>query len=190
MAVPSIRASFLHSNFEALATLGPIAVRRVRARLPEQVIGDAEGATKVAWLPVEYDVLLTEAVEAELGPRVMHDWTREGVLRSTNTPLLSPLVRSARAIFGLSPHGFLKRAPHGFGTLYRHCGAMSYADAGERTAAITWGELPDAIVRSDAYCRAIAAALEAILVLAGEPEGRVEASRQSDARARTFTCAW
>ncbi|UJR82275.1 hypothetical protein [Sandaracinus amylolyticus] len=188
-ALPTIRAAFLHSNLEALGALGPAVAERVRARIPSEVLRDADEAARTAWLPVEHDVVLTEAIEQELGRAAMRAWARDGVLRATEAPLLAPIARSARAIFGITPHAFLRRAPQAWSVLYRDCGQMEYAETSSRSARVGLVGAPTAITRSVAYVEGLAAGLEAAMKLGGA-DGAVEIAVDAAARTARYSCAW
>ncbi|AKF05104.1 hypothetical protein DB32_002253 [Sandaracinus amylolyticus] len=187
--MPTIRAAFLHSNLEALAALGPETAARVRVRIAADVLRDTEEASRTAWLPVEHDVVLTEAIEVELGRAAMRAWARDGLLRATEAPLLAPIARSARAIFGITPHAFLRRAPQAWSILYRDCGQMEYAETSPRSARVALVGAPDAITRSMAYVEGLAAGLEAAMKLGGA-DGQVEVAVDAVARTARYSCAW
>jgi hypothetical protein len=53
-----MRAAHLKANLEQLEMLGPERHARVLAALDPEIVGVIERATRLAWLPVEYDVAL------------------------------------------------------------------------------------------------------------------------------------
>lgn len=187
MPGPSIRASFFHSNLKALAALGPEAARRVLARMPPEVLQEVEGAARIAWVPLEHDLAITDAIEAELGRDALRRWARDGVLRAGDTPLLSPLIRSARAIFGMTPHAFLRRAPLAWTLLFRECGRLEYGARGERSARIELYDAPAVLLASQAYLEGMSAGLEAAIDLAREA-GRVRVEQNE--RETAFSADW
>lgn len=189
MSAPAVRASFFHANLAALAALGEENERRVRARIPAALLREIEDAVRVAWLPVEHDVMLTEAIEAELGRATMRRWARDGVIRATEGPLLSPILRSARAIFGLTPASLLRRTPQVWSLLYRDCGRLAYEATGERGAIVELVDGPPVLVRSAAYLDGLGAGIEAAIVLAGH-EGAARLAIDPNARTARYTCAW
>ena len=186
---PAIRASFFHANLAALSALGADAERRVRARIPAELLREIEEAARVAWLPVEHDVLLTDAIDAELGRAALRRWARDGVLRATEGPLLSPIVRSARAIFGITPASMLRRAPQAWRMLYRDCGRLVYEAVGERGARVELLDSPAVLLRSTPYLDGLGAGLEAAMVLTGH-QGEARLAVDTAAGRARYACTW
>ena len=189
MAGPTIRAAFFHSNLEALAALGEDESRRVLARLPPQLLQEVEEAARVAWLPIEHDVALTEAIAAELGRDALRAWSRDGFLRSADSPILAPMIRSVRAIFGITPHSILRRVPYAWPLLFRDCGTMEYAEAGDRAASLVLRGAPAVITRSAAYLDGMSGGLEAAVILGGQ-RGRAQVVGEDGARTVRFSFSW
>lgn len=184
-----MRASFMHSNFEALSALGAGAAARVRARLPVATVREIEEASRLAWLPVELDIAITDAIDTELGREAMRRWAREGLLRSTEGPLLSPIIRSARTIFGITPHSFFRRASNMWAMIYRGCGELRLLDESEGRVVLELRGAPQVFRRSPAYLEGIAATFEAATVLAGEPD-RIRVTIDARGEPIVFTGCW
>jgi hypothetical protein len=186
---PSIRASLLQANLAALDMLGTAAAARIRKRLGPQVIEAIEKAEGDGWLPVEHDVALTEAIEAELGRLATRAWARNAMLRTAEQPLLSPILRSARTVFGLTPHGILRVTPQLWNALYRDCGHLTYEREEARRARVELFDAAPAIARSTQYLEGVAGVLEGTLELAGE-KGHVAVAIDAIACTASFACRW
>lgn len=163
----SARAAMLQSNLGALEALGATAAR-VRTRIGAERLARVEDASRIAWLPLELDVCIAEAVDAEAGRAGLRTWLRAGVERSAATPLLSPFISSARAIFGLTPHGFLRRAPQMWTVMYRDCGRAGYERTGEREALVMLVEAPREMLASEPAIQQLGLGLESAIAMVAE----------------------
>lgn len=183
-----MRASHLKSNLEALRDLGPDAEARVRAAVPE-VVREVEEAVRVAWLPLELDVRLTEAVERATDEERLRAWGRDAIARSAEGPLLRPILAALERL-GLTPHVALKRVPHGWSLIYRDCGEIGYERLGEREAVLVQDDAPEAMLRSEPYVIGIAGAFDGVMALSGGHGGRAEIAIEPAARRVRYTCRW
>lgn len=184
---PSIRAGFLQSNLAAIEALGTTVAERVRVRIGTDRVARIEEASRIAWLPLELDIAVAEAVEAEVGRPGLRSWLRAGVERSAATPLLSPFLSSARAIFGLTPHGFLRRTPQMWSVMYRDCGVAGYEELAGREALVMLADAPRELLASPAELAQLGVGLEAAIGLVSQA-GSVEVEVQD--RRALFRCRW
>ena len=162
---PSIRASYLKSAMGALSLLDSGAAVAARARLPPRIILDIERALSIDWLPVSYDLVITEAVGAACGRAGVRRWGREGMLASLQGPLLKSILNGAIAIFGLSPRALIRHARPIWSQIYRDCGELVVDLTGDTQVLLRFDDIP-AELRSAAYAEGMAGALEATLVVA------------------------
>lgn len=184
---PQIRVSYLRSDLDALAHLAPEVERRVRARLGD-VIAAADAELGIAWLPVEHDVRLTEAVADEVGAAGVRSWAKQGVLRAIETPLLGP-IRTALARMGLEPHAALRRVPIGWPLVFRGCCDVEYERVGETRAELRLASVAPALF-VEVYLEGIGAAFEGLIEAAGGREGAVTVALDETSRAAVYTCSW
>lgn len=181
-----IRASHLKANLQALRDLGPELAGRVRDEVRE-VIQAVEQSVGVAWLPIELDVELTEAVDRIAGRERMREWSRTSMAKLTEEPLLRPILSTLKRL-GLTPHTALKYVPYGWGLAYRAAGGIEYQHLGGREAALVNTGAPPAVLASPSYVHGSAAAYEGIILIAGgrAPAVQVEVEG-TDAR---YLCLW
>ncbi len=159
--VAEIRASQMKANLVSLSGLGPEVERDVRAALASSIVSCVEEATRVAWMPIELDIELTETVARCAGTQALCDWSKDSMKKSLESPFLKPVLDAAVAIFGLRPAGLLKFFPRGWGQVYRNCGELSFS-----TDNRSWVELhhigaPAEVARSTTYQRGVAASFSA-----------------------------
>jgi hypothetical protein len=170
---PEIAAAHSRATLEVLGELSPGADARVRARLKPSSREALDGATRSDFLPAAVDLDLAMAIHAELGMEGARRVARETLRRSLTGSLLGGLVRSAAALFGLTPPGLLRWAGRGYGRVCRHCGELEVTSAADGLVRLGLTGLP-AELEAPSYLESMAGALEAFLDVC-QVEGAVEA---------------
>lgn len=181
-----MRASHIDSNLRSLAALGAERERAIREQVPE-VVRAVEAASRVAWLPLELDIQLTDAVERACGLERMKRWARDALGRSSEGWLLRPVVVGLSAL-GLTPEGALKRVPSGWPLIYRDCGQLHYQHADEHGITLVHSEVPAAMIENSTYLEGIAGAFEAIAEIGGGRQ--VRSSVELDRGVVYYRCDW
>jgi hypothetical protein len=185
---PEMRGSHLKANVESLAHLGPEPERAIRDAV-HGVVRAVEESSRVAWLPLALDVELTEAVDRACGRARMKHWCRDAIARSTEGPLLRPLILGLQAL-GFAPHNTLKRAPYGWTLIYRGCGELRYERVSERECALVQDDVAPAMLASEPYLDGIAGAFEAAIAIAGGRDPEVTAEHDLAQRRVLYRCRW
>lgn len=162
---PMIRASQVKANLTGLERLGAGAERRVRERMSPETVEAIELATRVAWLPIELDVELCEAVDREVGRSRLWEWQVEAALESMRGPLLSPLVTGAVRLFGPKPGRLLKFASRAWSQVYRDCGEVELGSASDSAAVLEYRGGPDVVVADAMYLSTIAAGFSSVFLV-------------------------
>lgn len=159
---PEIAAAHTRSELEVLGELSPGADARVRARLRPDLREALDAAARSDFLPalVHLDVAL--AIHAEVGPEAARQVARGTLLRSMSGTMLGGLVRSASALFGLTPPGLLRWVGRGYGRICRDCGELAVSDSEEGLVRLSLTGLPSGM-EAPSYLHSMAGALEAIL---------------------------
>jgi hypothetical protein len=80
----------------------------------------------------------------------------------TTLEVLGGLVRSAAALFGLTPPGLLRWAGRGYGRVCRDCGDLSVSSTEAGLVRLALTDLPDGL-GAPSYLESMAGALEAFL---------------------------
>lgn len=186
--LPEMRASHLKSNVESLSELGAESDRAIRHAVAD-VVRTIEEASRVAWLPLELDVRLTEAVAAACGLESTKRWSSGAIVRSADGPLLRPLIHGLQAM-GLTPATALKRAPYAWGLIYRGCGELRFEPEGEREIVLTQDDAPDAMLASRTYCEGIAGAFDGAVQIAGGRQPRSVVEIDPTLRCVRYRCRW
>lgn len=187
---PCIRASFAFDNVRAIEIgMGPELFQQIRALVPASTVEIMAASSRVAWLPIEVDIDWTLAADRVVGRARMKACMRDGILRATEGPLLSPLRKSVQAVFGITPVAYLRRGPTAFRAMYRDAGTIE-VDVAEREVILHYLDIPEVIAGSEPYVDGFAGAIEAVMVLGGQPQGTVETRFRPTARAADFVCRW
>ncbi|MDQ3033619.1 MAG: hypothetical protein M3Y87_14465 [Myxococcota bacterium] len=185
---PQMRASHLKSNLESLADLGVEHEQAVRSAVAD-VVRQIEESSRVAWLPLELDLELTDAVDRHVGRERMKRWGREAIARSAQGPLLRPLMLGLQAM-GLTPHTALKRAPYAWTLIYRGCGDLEYQHAGEREIVLVHDRVPTAMLRSTSYLHGIAGAFDGAIEIGGGLDIESEVEHDVQAKRAIYRHGW
>lgn len=150
------------------------------------MLGVIETASAISWLPVEVDVELTECFFQVAGAERARRAFREAIAQAIERPLLE----GALGIFGRDPVKILRWVPKAWSLIYRDCGEMRCAQAGEGSARLELGLLPEPIVHSRFHLTATAATLPAFFDWLGI-EGRVRLEGPcATTRTATFHLSW
>lgn len=177
MTAPAMRSHHLQSNLVEVDRLGPEAAARVRVVLGEERIAQIE-APPTDWLPIEVDIALTEAVHEVLGEGGVRRWSREALATSLDKPFMRPLLGALR-VFGLTPAGYTKLGPRGWGAIYRDCGTLVREALDDRHVLLRHVGVPPVMHASVPYAEGIAGAFEVVFTLCGV-DGEVALERTSD----------
>jgi len=159
---PEIAASHTRTTLRVLGEHAPGAEARVLARLLPEVRAALDGAARSDYLPAMVDLDVAIAIHAEVGPEAARAVARETLRRSLAGAVLGGLVRSAAALFGLTPPGLLRWAGRGYGRVCRDCGELTMTSTGDGVVHLSLTLLPQGL-DAPAYLESMAGALEAFL---------------------------
>jgi len=187
---PRILATFVQSSLEEMVKLDVELGNRVRAGLKPDVLEAIETASPISWLPVEVDVELTECFFRVAGAERARRAFREAMAKAIERPLLRTLVDGALGIFGRNPAKIMRWVPKAWSLIYRDCGQMRCAHAGEGSVSLELVLLPPSIVHSRCYLTGTAATLSAFFDWLGfEGQVRIEGPCATT-RTASFHLSW
>lgn len=167
-----MRAAYLQENVRALEVLGPENAQRVRAAAAA-AIEPILAASRMAWLPMELDLAVLEAVLAVAGEDGVRRHAAGALLTATRTPLLRPILEGAVRLFGLKPEGIFKWSSQAWSAALKDCGSVTWERLGDGRGRIVYADAPPALAHSRLWLVATQGAFEGGLQLANA-EGRVE----------------
>lgn len=183
-----MRASHIDSNLRSLAALGEERQRAILAQVPE-VVRAVDTASRVAWLPLELDVQLTDAVERTCGREPMKRWARDAITRSAEGWLLRPVLVGLSAL-GITPEGALQRVPSGWPLVYRDCGEVHYQHADPHGITLVHSDVPAAMIESPTYLQGIAGAFEGVAEIGGARQVRSSVDVDRERGLVFYRCEW
>lgn len=162
---PAVRAAFTRAALHEVLGMEPAVASHVRAALPPAAIATVLDAARNAWIPVDIDMDVTEAITAALGPERCKAFWRKGLVDTMESPILKPLLDGVVGMFGLAPESLMRWAPRAWEAIYRNCGTMTVLERGLRSARLSLDDITPALVRSGAFIEALRASCEAVFTL-------------------------
>lgn len=183
-----MRAAHIKENLAAVRELPPEEAAAVLAACGPELVRTIEDAARVAWLPVEVDVALTLAVHKVTGDAGVRGWSRKTLLKTSQQPLLRTVVEAGVRIFGMTPRGLYRWVPHGWGTIYRDGGELTFEARVGESAVLVHHDIP-APMRSLPYLVGMAGAFEAVLDLA-QADGEVRLDYAEPSNLARYEIRW
>lgn len=159
---PEIRAALVKSDLSSARALE--AAPRILAAISPATVKRGEEAFTSAWLPLELDLEITQAVFREMGEEAVRVWSRTSIAQLFEGPLLRPLTDAGIKAFGATPQSWIKWFPRLWPSVLRNCGELSIAESGERSAVIRLCGAPRAILDSPPFLRSLCGACEGAIL--------------------------
>ena len=136
-----------------------------RAPVMEQVqpiVDMLERDVSVSWIPIPFDIVVTDACRAILSPREFQDFWRDVTLVYLKLPILRTLAEAATRLFGVNAQGILRWAPRAWDAMFRNCGALTYESTStERESRLRLEGFPRKEFASGSFVAALAASFQA-----------------------------
>jgi hypothetical protein len=145
MAEALIRANWAKFSVGCIKKLDPSARDKVLAVVHSDTRRRIRDAPPLGWLPADVFLDLAQAVYEGLGAEEATSYWRMNLRRSMEQPFVRPLAEGGMFLFGRSPAGLVRRTPHTWKLVSRHCGRWEVdADDDARWATVDLYELPPA----------------------------------------------
>ncbi len=96
---PEVRCRQIHSKLKSLDLLGPEVKKLVLERFSKTTMQTVQKAKDDQWVPVEYNIELTEAVAAETAEEGVFEWSRKAVTYSIKSSVIGPFFLAALNMF-------------------------------------------------------------------------------------------
>ncbi len=184
-----MNAGFCRGGLEATDRADPELGRRVRAAMDPNILDATENASRLAWLPVAYDVEMTRALFTVAGPARAQAVFRDAMVAALQGPLLKSLFAAAAVIFDNTLKDVFAWTPRVWSTIYRDAGTMKVVDMGPTAVDFVLSDLPQVICDNPNYLLGLAANFEAAFVLL-KVKGSTTISSKPDARQITLHASW
>jgi hypothetical protein len=138
--VPSLKASHFACEIRALAILGEREHEARRQLAP--IIAELEMASRVDFVPVEWDLAVTRVAFAIGGTAAVRAVNQETFRLSAGGPLLRPLFGTALRVFGVQPSAMLKVVGHSWSAASRNLGTIHIRDVADGSCTLEHVDLP------------------------------------------------
>ena len=187
---PRFAAASFSVRFKALESFDAAVRKRVLERFSKAALKDIQQAKEDQWLPVEYNIELSESVAAEIGEEGLYDWGLKALSYSINSSMISPFIKAALSVFKIGPGTFIRVSPHLWKSIYRNCGELSVVEDGLDAAQVSLNGLPLVMVNSRILIVTIAAFIQALFSFYGV-NGRAVIERIStETRSAIIMASW
>jgi hypothetical protein len=137
-----VRARYLHQWLAAVAREDDPWRARFFAGLAPGDREAIEGASRVAWVPVDLHVRLSEVLHDAFGAARAHEYYRRAFARSLREPPFDALVRTGLRVLGVTPASFLRWAARGWQLSFRDSGDVHGEVLGENSGRLVYRDLP------------------------------------------------
>jgi hypothetical protein len=159
-----VRAAVLADVLAFLDSTAPGERARVEATLPPDVVETIAEASRVAWLPVEVDIALSDHLLARMGTEAFRRFSVRATHAALEVPLLAGPARLLRAALEKSPTAVFRTLGLGWKLGYRRMGVIAFRASGEREGTVVFEGLPEPVLDSEG----MRVALEGIVAAAAE----------------------
>lgn len=159
---PEIRCRQIRNKIKALETFDQDVRQRILGRFSKVMQEEIRNSKDDQWLPIEYNIELTNCVAAEADEEGVFSWSEKAVSHSVKSSVVGPFFISALNMFKFKPSIVLKMAPQQWKSIYHNCGELSYVDRGPGKVELRLKNLPLAMVKSRPYLVGITAFIQAL----------------------------
>jgi hypothetical protein len=188
---PEVRCGQIRSKLKSLDLLGPEVKKLVLERFSKATMQTIQKAKDDQWVPVEYNIELTEAVAAEAAEEGVFEWSRKAVTYSIKSSVVGPFFLAALNMFKFKPSSVLKLAPQLWKSIYRNCGEVSNVEISPGCTNLIIKGLPLVMLKSRPYLIGIAAFIQALGEFGDAAESKAVLSRYSEEdRSATIEFKW
>jgi hypothetical protein len=185
-----MRCRHILSKLKALESLDAAVRKRVLERFPEATLQTIRRTKEDQWLPVEYNIELSEYVAAEIGEEGLYDWGLKALNYSINSSMISPFIRAALDVFRIGPTTLLNLSPRLWKSIYRNCGELSVTEQGLNDVQVSLTDLPPVMINSRILIVTIAAFIQALFSFTGVKGQAVIEQISKSTKNAIITATW
>jgi hypothetical protein len=135
--------------------LEPQLTVQVRDCFGPEALDAVRDAMPLAWLPLQLNVELTEAVTLIIGSERAAPFFRGMVLREYKTSLFKTFIDGVTRAMRITPAVFVKLAPRGWDLVYQECGVLTPLELTADRARLSLAELPAICVRDAVWLESV-----------------------------------
>lgn len=183
--LPAVRAAYMQNLLSILEARG---LREILDR--GGLAGEIEAASRLAWLPVTFNISVVEAICAELGEEPGLELLAVCVHEQFETPLWSGFVGPAIRLLGREPGGLGRWIPKALDIMFRNCGAFSISPDGDATIVIEAHGLPDSLCNHRLWLRSLGIGFRALFAICTTPGTSDLESFDPEGRTARYRLTW
>jgi hypothetical protein len=158
--------SFVQGTLEAIENYDGALGARVREALAPETREAIDRASRVALVPVELDLEVTERLYDLAGDERARAILRANLTATLQSPLLRSFMQMALRLRGNDPGRLFDWSSKVWNQIYRDCGDMEYIRLGESEGRIELHDLPEVLTAHPRYLDGVAATLNAVFSIA------------------------
>jgi hypothetical protein len=158
---PEIRCRVIRNRLKALELFDSPLRKRILERLSEKAFQAIHSAHEDDWVPIEYNVELSESLAAEMGEEGIYNVGVKAFDSSINSSFIAPFIRAALTLVKVRPNLLLKLAPQFWNSIHRNCGELSIEEKGPGQIQVVLKDLPLVMVKSRNHMLSVAAFVQA-----------------------------
>lgn len=182
--------SFVQGTLDAIERYDADLGTRVRQALTPETRAAIERASRVALVPVELDLEVTERLYDLGGEERARAILRANLAATLNSPLLRSFMQMALRLRGRDPGRLFEWSSKVWNQIFRDCGDMEYVRLGECEGRIELHDLPEVLTAHPRYIDGIAATLNAVFEIVNvHGQGELQAVDPGTGRA-IISVAW
>ncbi len=159
---PAIRAAQLKQNISEISSWEEPLQSEVLEVWGDDGIAVIQKASRMEWLPLEFDIILVERISELAGEEGMRRLCGS-ISDTTETHLLKPIFQGGAAVFGVNGKSVLRLAPPVFDMLYKNCGKVQKDHLEKTTGSMRLKNLPEVLLESPTYLSVIGMALQTMI---------------------------
>ncbi|HMJ13994.1 MAG TPA: hypothetical protein VK524_21400 [Polyangiaceae bacterium] len=167
MVAPFVRARHMKTFVETIDALDERVRARIYARLAADDIETIAQAVPVVWLPMNLNVLVTDATSLELGPQGAHDFFRALVTAEYRTDTFRSFLASIGRLLGLTPSTYVKMTPKGWELVFKNCGSFRPMERERERARLEYKDIPQMCVQNQLWMESVRSSFYSAFELTG-----------------------
>jgi hypothetical protein len=170
----AVRAGSTQDTVDYLEEFRPGLLTRVESSTPPGHIERIRGYSRMAWLPLDEDVIFAEAAYAAIGPRSAHAfWTEFINKQLEEAAILRAAVGTAMRLFDMDPGSLLRWVPKILPLVYRDI-VDAHVQHKPNEAIVIYANADERFMSREVYLTVVRSQVRAVLQLAKHPEGTAE----------------
>jgi hypothetical protein len=158
---PEIRCRVIRNRLKALELFDSATKRKILDRISKTTLLFTQCVEEDQWVPIEYNVELSEQVAAETGEKGIFDLGLRGFNLSIDSSFIAPFIRAALSLAKVRPNLLVRLAPQFWNSIHRNCGQVSVVEKAPRLVHVLLRDLPKAMIRSRNHMMSVVAFIQA-----------------------------